>query len=176
MVAGYVALVYMGSRYDVGKSSAHLPDPALLQLQTLPSGIDSLAGTLERGSAGATQAQDPTISEVIRALTWLGNKSLEDYRLTHPPKDNAYYYFTRLLEIDPDNLSGRKGLLMIADRFALLAERELAKKSYTQAGKYVDIGLRFDPANETLLTLRTLTQPRGRGFLDSFLRTFFKSS
>ena len=25
-------------------------------------------------------------------------KSLDDYRLTHPPQDNAYYYYSRLLE------------------------------------------------------------------------------
>jgi serine/threonine-protein kinase PpkA len=179
-VAAYGTLIYMGSRYDMEKSSTRPPDPALLQLQTLPREIDSLAGTLAHGSTdqadAATQVQDPTTSEVIRALIWLGNKSLEDYRLTHPPKDNAYYFYTRLLEIDPNNPIGRRGLLMIAERFAYLAERELAKKSYQQAQKYVDIGLRFDPANETLLTLRTLTESRGRGLLDNLLRVFSRSN
>lgn len=112
--------------------------------------------------------------EVIHALTWLGNQSLEEYRLTYPPKDNAYYYFTRLLQINPDNPVARKGLLEIADRYAVLAERSLANNDYAKTDAYIQLGLKINPGNKTLLSLKKLNeQTRKTSFLD-ILKNLFK--
>jgi hypothetical protein len=46
--------------------------------------------------------------KVVDALTWLGTHSLNEYRLTAPPKDNAFYYFTRLGQLDPGNEAARR--------------------------------------------------------------------
>ena len=52
----------------------------------------------------------------LAALLWLGRHSLDAQRLTDPPRDNAYYYFTRLLQVDPGNAEARAGMLAIAAR------------------------------------------------------------
>ena len=116
---------------------------------------------------------EQTSDEVVHALTWLGNQSLEEYRLTYPPKDNAYYYFTRLLQINPDNPVAKKGMLEIADHYAILAERSLANNDYTKTEAYIQLGLKINPGNKTLLSLKSLNEEtRTTSFLD-ILKNYF---
>jgi hypothetical protein len=100
---------------------------------------------------------------VAEALRWLARKSLADYRLTDPPRDNAFYYYSRLRDIEPGE--ARRGILEIANRFALLAERELASQRYQEARGYVGMGLHIDPANASLLALKPLTDHPPRGLI-----------
>ncbi len=116
----------------------------------------------------------PAADEVLQALLWLGQKSLEEYRLTAPPKDNAFYYFSRLLQIDPNNVEARKGLAQVAERFAFLAERELANDNAAQAQNYIAIGLQVDPGNPALQALQGLARPNGRGVMQT-LKGLFSS-
>ena len=109
---------------------------------------------------------------MLNALLWLGNKSLEDYRLTAPPKDNAYYYFSRIIQLDPDNQAGRNGLLQVAEAFAFLAEREIANNQIEKAQDYITIGLQVDPANQALLALQDLAKPRERSLVQIILGFF----
>jgi len=94
--------------------------------------------------------------DVIQALHWLGKKSLEEYRLTHPPEDNAYYYFSRLLEADSGDKVAAAGLLNIADRYASLAERSILDNDYSRAQAYIMIGRKFNPNHEALIKLNKL--------------------
>jgi serine/threonine protein kinase len=111
--------------------------------------------------------------EVINALLWLGKQSLEEYRLTYPPKDNAHYYFSRLLEIDPNSRPARLGLLNIADRYAVLAEQSLVNNEFEKTEAYINIGLKVDSTNETLLQIQKLSgEIDGKTFFDS-LKGFF---
>jgi serine/threonine protein kinase len=115
-------------------------------------------------------------NEVIRALLWLGRQSLEEYKLTYPPRDNAYYYFNKLLEIDPANVEARNGINEIANRYAILAERTLAQSEYEKTQTYVSLGLKIDPRNETLLSIKSLISDDDRkGILDR-LRNLLKPS
>ncbi|MBI4006819.1 MAG: serine/threonine protein kinase [Gammaproteobacteria bacterium] len=111
---------------------------------------------------------EPVSDEVINALVWLGKRSLEEYRLTDPPKDNAYYYFSRLLEINPADKTARAGLLEIANRYAILAERAMANNEYEKTEAYINIGLKINPGNETLLSLKSLGEEIGqKSFMDT---------
>ena len=68
-----------------------------------------------------------------RALQWLGKKALSDDRLVQPPADNAYYYCSRLLAMDPDNPVARQCFEDIAERFVILAEREFSNRDFVKA-------------------------------------------
>ncbi|MCH8263438.1 MAG: serine/threonine protein kinase [Proteobacteria bacterium] len=94
--------------------------------------------------------------DVLQALHWLGKKSLEEYRLTQPSEDNAYYYFSRLLEADPTDKVATAGLLNIADRYAYLAERSVLDGDHDKAHAYIMIGRKFNPNHETLIKLNKL--------------------
>ncbi len=135
--------------------------------------VENQAGPVDAGSTGsepATEvatttpqprpapppAPEPVSEEVMQALAWLGKQSLEEYKLTYPAKDNAYYYFTRLLELDPGNQDAVNGILEIADRYALQAEQALAKNDMEKMKTYIEYGLRINPKNESLIALKNL--------------------
>jgi tetratricopeptide (TPR) repeat protein len=112
---------------------------------------------------------DPMHRQVVTALKWLGRKSLEESRLTSPPEDNAYYYFARLLELDPGNPQAAEGIADIARRYAQMAETQIRRGNYALAESYLTEGLRVDPSNKQLQVLRSGVQIRERSLLDGLL-------
>jgi serine/threonine-protein kinase PpkA len=122
-------------------------------------------------TAGPTAPPVTTASDDVRkALIWLAQKSLDDYRLISPPNDNAYFYYSRLRDIDPQSKLAEEGFKRIAERFAMLAEREMANNNEKAAQTYVSVGLQLDPSNQALRQLRELTQPKPQGLLRTILR------
>ena len=91
-----------------------------------------------------------------------------------PPADNAHYYFSRLLEINPNNEAARQGFSAIAERFVVLAEEEFSRKNYDQAQAYITLGLQAEPNNRGLETLRSMIETREKTFLET-VRDYFKS-
>ena len=115
---------------------------------------------------------EPISEEVTQALAWLGRQSLEEFKLTYPAKDNAYYYFSRLLEIQPDNRIAYEGILAISERYAILAEQSLIKNEIEKTRTYIEIGLRIDPQNQALLSLQKLVTNQKTGVWQT-LKSFF---
>jgi serine/threonine protein kinase len=116
--------------------------------------------------------KQPVSEEVTSALAWLGKKSLDEYKLTYPEKDNAYYYFSRLLELQPDNQKAYDGILAIAERYAILAERSLANNEMDKTQSYINIGLQINPQNEALLSLKLLLPNQKSGFWQTLKSLF----
>jgi serine/threonine-protein kinase PpkA len=146
--------------------------PSAPDVQDTASAADSAAAGPDTGAIETMQAAPAAIAEasrppeeVIQALVWLGRKSLDDYKLTYPPKDNAYYYFNRLLELDPGNQTAVAGIHEIADRYAVLAEQAMARDEMDKTAAYVDIGLRINPDNEALLALKKFAHDQDRSIL-----------
>lgn len=108
-------------------------------------------------------------SEVVRALEVLARKSLRDDRLTQPPADNAHYYFSRLLALEPGNVAARRGFKEIAERFVVLAEQAFSKRNYPKAQALITLGLQVDPANEELVQLQAFMDNRERSLWDTFI-------
>jgi hypothetical protein len=117
---------------------------------------------------------EPVSADVMKALAWLGKQSLEEYKLTYPPKDNAYYYFTRMLELDPGNMQAVKGILEISDRYAQQAEQALAKNQQEKMTTYIEYGLRINPQNESLLALKSLAGSQDTSLLGTIKSLFSK--
>ncbi len=113
-----------------------------------------------------------TNAQVIHALEMLANNSLRDDRLTQPVADNAYYYFSRLLALDPDNNAARKGFADIAERFVVLAEQEFSNNNDTKAQSYIALGLQVDPKNKGLNDLRGFIENKDESLIDTFLGLF----
>ncbi len=126
--------------------------------------VDESSNTERPGKAASEQ--------VTRALAWLGKQSLDEYKLTYPPKDNAYYFFSRLLELQPDNREAYEGILAIAERYVILAERSLASNELEKTRTYIEIGLQIDPANQALLSLQSLLGNQKSGFWQT-IKSFF---
>ena len=138
-------------------------EPPEIPFDVKPATLDNLEvspanPTVSPGGVAVTDN-----AQIAQALLWLGRHSLDDFRLTAPPGDNAYYYFSRLLQMDPNDQQARDGMLEIATRYAMLAEREIAQDNYDGARSYVGIGLQINPDNESLRLLQELSEPRKGG-------------
>jgi tRNA A-37 threonylcarbamoyl transferase component Bud32 len=110
--------------------------------------------------------------EVVRALEVLAHKSLREDRLTQPPADNAQYYFSRLLALEPDHEAAKKGFQEIAERFVVLAEKEYSRRNYAKAQSYITLGLQVEPDNTGLRDLQSIIDNRERSLLETFLGLF----
>jgi len=138
-------------------------------LPRLDSSIEPTSDAMPTtGAAPITPAND----DVRKALTWMAQKRLEEDQLVTPPNDSAYFYYARLRDIDPQSRLAEEGFRRIAERFAVLAEREMAANNYQRAQSYVTIGLQLDPSNEALRQLRVLTEPKPHGLLESIFGAF----
>ncbi len=120
-------------------------------------------------STGATETT-PGLSkeEVIKALSWLAENSMQDNRLTYPPADNAYYYFSRLLALDPQNQAAKEGFANIAERYTELAEQEFSNRNFGKAQAYIALGLQVRPDHASLLNLQAILEDRHKSVLDKF--------
>jgi serine/threonine protein kinase len=125
-------------------------------------------------SIGTTQTPSDGVDQrnVIKALEWLAKNSLREDRLTQPPADNAYYYYSRLLALAPENPVAQQGFADIAERFVVLAEQAFSSKNYPKAQAYITLGLQVDPENEGLASLQSFIDTRERSLLDSVLGLF----
>jgi len=131
-----------------------------------PAPPESAAAVGMRPAAGDAGA--PTTEEVKTALVWLARHSLDEYRLTAPARDNAYYYYSRLAEVAPDSPEPAEGMREIAERFAFLAERALASGRIAEARGFVSVGLQVDPNNRALAELGQLADASESGWFSRF--------
>jgi len=164
-------LQYAGSKMnDTSPKIENVPINADLPDNIRPS---ITKGSPQPISSSAAETQVTISEDVVQALHWLGKKSLEDYRLTSPAEDNAYYYYSRLLEVDPGDKVAAAGLLNIADRYAYLAERSFLENDYDKAKAYTSIGLKFDPNHTALIKLKELTADVGdKPFMEKLKNLF----
>lgn len=164
-------LQYAGSKMnDTSPKIDNVPINADLPDNIRPPIVN---GSTQPITSSAAETQVTISEDVVQALHWLGKKSLEDYRLTSPAKDNAYYYYSRLLEADPGDKVAAAGLLNIADRYAYLAERSFLENDYGKAQAYTSIGLKFNPNHTALIKLKELTVDVGdKPFMEKLKNLF----
>ena len=136
----------------------------------------SQASTTAAGGANAAPATDPVPGmgkqDVVQALEWLAKNSLQANRLTQPPADNAYYYFSRLLALDPENEAARNGFSQIAENYVAHAEREFSRRNYGKAQAYIALGLQVAPDNKSLLDLQSFIDRHEESFIDKIYGFF----
>jgi serine/threonine-protein kinase PpkA len=144
-------------------------------IEGVETSTETVAAKAEPEAATATPVKpEPVSADVLKALAWLGKQSLEEYKLTYPPKDNAYYYFSRMLEMDPGNMQAVRGILEISDRYAQQAEQALAKNQQEKMITYIEYGLRINPQNESLLALKSLAGTQDASILSTIKSLFSK--
>jgi serine/threonine-protein kinase PpkA len=93
--------------------------------------------------------------ERIDELLDTAQAALADNRLALPADNSAYYYYQKVLELDPDNSQARDGMTHIADRYFALAQKALEKGQYTKAKQYVPLGLSAQSDHPNLVSLDT---------------------
>ena len=93
-----------------------------------------------------------------------------EYRLVAPPKDNAFYYYSRLLQLNPEDVQAQQGMRKIAALCAVLADRAIAESDNAKARSFISLGLEVDPNNAALKSLNDLALPESGGLFALFRR------
>jgi len=178
----YVEIKLKNSETRIDRASTNSVLPITAATATTSNNLaDQTLETIQSSpTPGVAEVSEPTVKvakphvseEVLSALAWLGKKSLDEYNLTYPEKDNAYYYFSRLLELQPDNRVAYEGILSIAERYAILAERSMANNEGDKTQTYIDIGLQINPNNEALLSLKSIVSTQKTGFWQTIKSMF----
>ena len=148
----------------------NLGPPAANNPVTPPGVVSENSSSVTPPSTGAPQVAN---EEVVKALHFLGQQCLDEFKLTYPPRDNAYYYFSRLLELQPGNQDAVNGILEIANRYSILAEQSMINNELEKTQAYVDLGLKINPNNEALLAMKTFVRTQDNSLLNT-LKSLFK--
>jgi type II secretory pathway predicted ATPase ExeA len=101
-----------------------------------------------------TTAPDVSREQHITKLLSKAGERLKQDRLLYPKADSAYEYFGRVLLLDPSSEAAFDGLKQITERYLGLARRALDRHDKEKAKRYIERGLRVQPAHLELLALR----------------------
>jgi serine/threonine protein kinase len=176
LILAAVMLAVLGGlgAYIVGQINK--PPALLVRNPPPPAPPTQSGGNASTGTQTVTTANGSAINrqDTSRALEWLARNSLRQDRLMSPPADNAHYYFSRLLDLNPENKAAKQGFSAIAERFVVLAEEEFSRKNYDQAQAYITLGLQVEPNNRGLTTLRAMIETREKTFFET-VSEFFRS-
>jgi len=93
--------------------------------------------------------------ERIDELLYTAQAALADNRLALPADNSAYYYYQKVLELDPDNSQARDGVTHITERYLALAKKAVEKGQYIKAKQYVQLGLSVQSDHPDLVSLDT---------------------
>jgi serine/threonine-protein kinase PpkA len=93
--------------------------------------------------------------EQIAELLHTAQAALADNRLALPIDNSAYYYYHKVLELDPDNSQARDGVTRIAEGYLILAKKAVEKGQLAKAKQYVQLGLSVQSDHPDLVSLDT---------------------
>ena len=94
------------------------------------------------------------IQQQVKSLLQKAETALGKYYLTRPEHDNAYDYYQKVLELDPENSDAQDGFTRIADKYYVLAKDVEKSWDYDKAIKYVKQGLKVKPDHRKLLRMQ----------------------
>lgn len=148
-LAGYGALFVIEARLA---TPAVASDPgSLTQLSATDAALVTAAQAATENSAATVDT-----ATIKTALVWLGQHAVHTQHLTTPPLESAYYYFSRVLQLDPTNLAAAAGVREIARQYALLAEAAITRSELKRAQAYIALGRHLDPHSEALQMMSEL--------------------
>jgi hypothetical protein len=87
--------------------------------------------------------------------------AMDDYRLTKPLGNNAYYYYLKLGKLSPGHPEVEKGIRGIADLYALLAQHEINKGKYGDAYIFLGRGMSVMPNHPLLESIGDELESKG---------------
>jgi hypothetical protein len=115
-----------------------------------PARLDRQAAR-DKSVPGPESAQ---MDATIEALLAQGERALARNYLTTPEETSAYKYYREVLQLDPDNEVAGRGMVAIADLYAVMANSMLEQRNLRNAEVFIRRGLFVLPAHPPLIALQ----------------------
>lgn len=164
---GFDALMSVDSDSRAIPSFLLQPGDEVSTFAATPQGgdADSTMPAIDSESAPATLAERNQVSEdpggspepgqgAVPTFLSAAKLALEQDRLSIPGDDSAFYYYKKILEIDPASAEASAGMDRIVERYIELAEEAFELKSDEKARRYIARGLRVQPGHQGLQALQ----------------------
>ena len=102
------------------------------------------------------RAVSPDIGRAKKIDAFLAKaaEAWKDKRLTDPEKDCAFWFYSRILALDPKNVDAWQGIEQIGKYYGDQAEQALDEHKFQEAERYVQRGLQVFPENRRLIALQ----------------------
>ena len=97
--------------------------------------------------------QEAIRKQKINQLLGKADSAMDNKQLTTPLNDNAYYYYKRVIVLDPDNSSALKGLEQLENTLLTLVESSIKINKPTQAAVYLEQLESINPDSKRSQTL-----------------------
>ncbi len=125
------------------------PDPQAGLSRSLPA-----SNTTTANDSGLDIPAGVTNDHRIQKLLLRAEDAFNNDRFTIPKNNCAYYYYQRVLEIEPQNRIAELGIRQIVERYRVLASSFIKKEDYETAKLHIQRGLKIDAQNKKLLALK----------------------
>jgi serine/threonine protein kinase len=84
------------------------------------------------------QAKSAELKQQLSQLFANAERAMREQRLTAPAENNAYFYYSKILELEPNNSQALAGLSEIEDYYIKLAQQSLLNKAVEKARNAID--------------------------------------
>ncbi|WP_456405223.1 protein kinase domain-containing protein [Thiolapillus sp.] len=126
-------------------------DEIYLDTTTTDAAAEEAVGEGEETASADTENSPVGEEENVDLLLEKAETALQKYRLTSPKTDSAYYYYMKILKLEPGNKEASKGIRKLAGKYGFLADKALKKDDEQKARSYIERGLRIRPNDPALL-------------------------
>lgn len=99
------------------------------------------------------EAQSAEIEQQLNQWLASAEKAFNENRLTTPSDDNAHFYYSKVLELQPNNEVAKNGLNEITDRYIKMARQSLLNKSVDKARTSINKVRAIAPNDERIADL-----------------------
>lgn len=128
--------------------------------------------TLDPTSSAAQEGLQKVRERLVVRYLKLAGERFEQLRLSRPHRDNAFFYYQQVLQLDSENAVAKEGLKRIAAQYALLAQQAFVSQDFGSGLTYVSQGLEAEPDNAVLLELMHRHKDKAGGFKGFFGKMF----
>ena len=94
----------------------------------------------------------------LQTLLKKAQHAMAKKRFSSPKGDNAFEYYSEILNLDSENVDAIKGLNQIAERYLNLANKRYESQELSKAMDFISKGLKVVPHHDELLTLKNKIQ------------------
>ncbi|PCK01974.1 MAG: serine/threonine protein kinase [Alteromonadaceae bacterium] len=126
---------------------------------------------IEAKNQAALEGLKKVDSLFVKRYLGIADQRISQLRLSRPTKDNAIYYYRKVLAMDAKNKTAQAGLQRVADKYRYLADKAYRKKEYSVGKGYIASGLALSPGDKLLLALKNKYERKRNP-----VRRFFKKA
>ncbi len=156
---------------------AYKLDPSLSDIQTVRNQLSvSERSYKEQQAVLAKEAeQEQVLQAELLVLQRKASDALLGNRLTTPADDSAYFYYSKMLDLEPANSLAQAGMSEIVTRYIKLANNAISQDEYDKADRYIDQAKAVKVDDPRLPALRTQAIEARKDFIQRQLVASAKS-